>query len=444
MDDRHASKLVQLLRTGKMPRREFVVRAAGVGLSLGAIQSLLKTAPAEAQTSGGPVSGDITFIKGPHHANDAQFQQQIAANFSKKFPNVKVHPTFYDWAQMDTQLTTAFSSGNPPDVLYLVDMVYPFYARQGSLEDMTPYVNDPMWKSERTAIEPFAWNLATQQGKVWGVPVLGAVYLVLVNKDLMAKAGVTDWNSSRAAMLAASQKMTQGNVYGFSMRTAVNDYAFWDWFPYMHDAGADILNKNWTGCGLNNPSSQQAMQFLIDLHTKYKVTPPVGEVDWQGQKDLFKAGRIAIHHDETTLVNDLQAHPPGFAWDIGMAPPGPQGQTAMGNFGFMCIAKSSKNKRAAWEFIKYYASGPVIGQYAEKVSLQVVRSDIVSGLWKGNGPMSRVQSQLVPKVQGIQPHPKMRQILAAFWPTMEGAYRGQANGVQALSTACGEITATLS
>jgi hypothetical protein len=38
----------------------------------------------------------------------------------------------------------------------------------------------------------------------------------------------------------------------------------------------------------------------------------------------------------------------------------------------------------------------------------------------------------------------MRQILAAFWPTMEGAYRGQMTGADALKKACEEITSTLS
>ena len=44
--------------------------------------------------------------------------------------------------------------------------------------------------------------------------------------------------------------------------------------------------------------SEDAMQFLIDMH-KAKATPTVGSVDWQGQFDLFKAGKIAIYHGET-------------------------------------------------------------------------------------------------------------------------------------------------
>lgn len=438
--------LAHLLRTGIIGRREFIGRAAAAGLSLSTIGGILAACGGGQQSGGqggGKASGTIGFIKGPHAANDQQLQQQIADDFHAKFPSVTVKPSLYDWAQMNTQLTTAFSSGSPPDVLYLVDLVYPFFAAQNVLEDMTPYVKDSSWKSDHQAIEPFAWNLATQGGKVWGVPALGAVYLVFVNQDLLRAAGVSDWNSSYDALTSAAQKLTHGNVYGFSVRTAVNDYAYWDWFPYIHNAGADLLSKDMKSSALDNASSEQAMQMLVDLHVKYKVTPPVGQVDWQGQKDLFKAGRIAIHHDETTLITEMAAQPPSFKWDIGMAPVGPKGQTVMGNFGFLCIAKASKNKEAAWEFIKYYASGQVISPYAQKVSLQVVRNDVVSGMWQNNAVMQRVQSEFVPKVQGVQPHPKMPQILSNFWPTMEGAYRGQMSGSQAIKQAASQISSLL-
>ena len=126
-----------------------------------------------------------------------------------------------------------------------------------------------------------------------------------------------------------------------SLRTRVSDFAFWDWFPYIHNAGADILNKDWSGNGL--AGAEDAMQFLIDLH-KAKVTPPVGSVDWQGQFDLFKAGKIAIYHGETPQINELLASPPPFKWDVAYAPPGPKGQTVMGNFGILSVAAASKNK----------------------------------------------------------------------------------------------------
>lgn len=403
-------------------RRRFLQQGAALGLAPLLLQSR-SAFSADAPTK-------LTMIKGPHSAHEVEFENQIIADFNKTHPNVQIDFTTYDWANMNAQLTAGFASGSPADVLYLVDLVYPAYAKRGQLYDMTKLVNDPAWKSEHDAIAPFAWNLAKSNGGTWGVPVLGAVYNIFVNLDLLNKAGVAGtWRRSYADMLAAAKKMTSGDTYGLSMRTRVADYAFWDWFPYIHNAGADILNADWSANGL--AGAAPAMQFLIDVH-KAGVTPKVGSVDWQGQFDMFKAGKIAIYHGESAEIPELLAKPPGFKWDVAMVPPGPKAETAMGNFGILSIAEASKVKPVAWEYIKFWASGPEVGRFADEVSLQVVRTDIVSQLYRNNPPEQKVQTDFVPRVRGVQPHPKILQMLQSIWPVAEQAYLGNLNGEQAI------------
>jgi multiple sugar transport system substrate-binding protein len=382
------------------------------------------------------LSGKITMIKGPHSADEAKYEAEIIDDFKKANPNADVDFTTYDWANMNAQLTAGFASGSPPDVEYLVDLVYPAYAERGLLQDMTTLVNDPSWKSEHDAIQPFAWELAKSSKGTWGVPVLGAVYNIFVNLDLLNAAGVANtWNKSYPDLMAAAKATTKGDTFGFSMRTRVSDYAFWDWFPYIHNAGADILNKDWTANGL--AGAEDAMQFLIDLH-KAGVTPPVGSVDWQGQFDLFKAGKIAIYHGETPEINDLLTTPPPFKWDVAYAPPGPKAQTVMGNFGILSIAAASKNKDLAWAFIKHWASGPEVGRFAGEVNLQVVRTDIVDKLYLDKPPMQKIQKDFVPRVKGVQPHPKILTMLQQIWPVAESAYLGSVTGKEAIAQ-MGEI-----
>ncbi|MEZ5666003.1 MAG: sugar ABC transporter substrate-binding protein [Alphaproteobacteria bacterium] len=382
--------------------------------------------------------------QGPHSANEAAFEAIVIEDFNRDVaPNVKVNFTTYDWANMNTELTTGFASGSPPDVLYLVDLIYPAYARQGVLHDMTELVSDPAWEGRARRDRAVRLGPGDPAGQHLGRAVLGAVYNIFLNLDLLDAAGVTgSWDGSYAAMLEAAQKMTRDDVYGFSMRSRVADFAFWDWFPYMHNAGADIFNADWSGCGLDNDDAKAAMQFLIDIHAA-GVTPAVGSVDWQGMSDMFKAGRIAIHHGETPMIAELMANDPGFRWDVARAPGGPQGRTAMGNFGILCIAEASQNKEAAWEFIKHWASGPMVGRFAEQVNLQVVRSDIVDGLFDGNPAMQKVQTEFVPTVKGVQPHPKILQAMQTMWPTAEDAYLGNLTGAEAIDEMCEAIEGVL-
>jgi multiple sugar transport system substrate-binding protein len=403
-------------------RRRFLQQGTALGLTPLLLRSGSVLA-ADAATK-------LTMIKGPHAANEVAFEKQIIDDFQKTHPDIAVDFTTYDWANMNAQLTAGFASGTPADVQYLVDLVYPAFAKRGLLHDMTSLVDDPAWKSERDAIAPFAWTLAKSKTGLWGVPVLGAVYNIFVNLDLLEGAGVADsWQRSYADMLAAAQKITKGDIYGLSLRTRVADFAFWDWFPYIHNAGADILNADWSGNGL--AGAGPAMQFLIDVH-KAGVTPKVGSVDWQGQFDMFKAGKIAIYHGEAPQITDLMAKPPSFRWDVATVPPGPKGQTVMGNFGILSIAEASPHKEAAWEFVKHWASGPEVGRFADEVSLQVVRTDIVGQLYKNNPKMQKVQAEFVPRVHGIQPHPKILQMLQSIWPVAEQAYLGGLTGEDAV------------
>jgi ABC-type glycerol-3-phosphate transport system substrate-binding protein len=224
--------------------------------------------------------------------------------------------------------------------------------------------------------------------------------------------------------------MTKGDTYGLSYRTRVADFAFWDWFPYIHNAGADILNADWSANGL--AGAEPAMQFIIDVH-KAGVTPKIGSVDWQGQFDLFKAGKIAIYHGEAPQISDLLAKPPGFRWDVASVPPGPKAQSVMGNFGILCIAEASGQKDVAWDFVKHWSSGPEVGRFAGEVNLQVVRSDIVSQLYHDTPAMQKVQSEFVPRVRGVQPHPRILQMLQSIWPVAEQAYIGGMTGQQAIA-----------
>ena len=407
------------------------IRAASRLLSSACLCGVLTAGTAWAD---GHLSGDITMIKGPHSADEAKFEAMIIDDFKSVEPNVDVTFTTYDWANMNAELTTGFASGNPADVLYLVDLIYPAYAQQGALHDMTGLVDSADWADERAEIPEFAWALAEQDGGTWGVPVLGAVYNIYINKDLLAEAGVLDtWDDSYAAMMDAAKKTTGDGVHGFSVRTRTGDFAFWDWLPYVHNAGADLLNDDWSGCGL--AGAEAATQFLIDMHAA-GVTPQIGALSTQEQFDLFKAGKIAIYHGETPQIGALIADPPSFEWDVAYAPPGEVGQTVMGNFGILSMAEASGNKDAAWEFIKHWASGPQVGRFAEQVNLQVVRGDIVDGMFAENPAMQKIQQEFVPRVQGIQPHPQILKILQSIWPVAESAYRGDLNGEETIAQMC--------
>jgi ABC-type glycerol-3-phosphate transport system substrate-binding protein len=449
--DQVTGDMVESLQTGRISRRQLVARASALGLSVSAIGSLLAACGASddagsAAASGGKASGTVRFIKGPHSDDELKLQGKINADFTKQFPDIKVDFRTYDWAQLDAELNSAFASGNPPEVMYLINSVFPRYAEQGALEDLTPIVKDAAYKEGFDAIESFAWDLITMDGKIWGIPVLGAVFHVYVNNDLLKQAGAADWNSSYDAMRSAAQKMTKGNTYGFAMHTEVGNSAFlnwWDWFPYMHNAGATLFNDDVTAAGFgDNPDAAKAQQLLIDIHQTDKSTPPIGELDREGMRALFRAGRIGILHEEAGFAAELRDKPVDFKWDVALAPPGPKGQTAFGDFGFLSVPSGAKNKQAAFEFIKFWAAGPQVKWFAQQVGLMVVQKD-TADMYPDDDVLRRIQTEFVPKIKGFQSHPKIKEVLDNLWPPINASYRGKTDGATALKQAAEKVDATI-
>ena len=72
------------------------------------------------------------------------------------------------------------------------------------------------------------------------------------------------------------------------------------------------------------------------------------------------------------------------------------------------------------------------------MNLQVVRTDIVDKLYLDKPPMQKIQKDFVPRVKGVQPHPKILTMLQQIWPVAESAYLGSVTGKEAIAQ-MGEI-----
>ncbi|MCC6792975.1 MAG: sugar ABC transporter substrate-binding protein [Thermomicrobiales bacterium] len=433
---------------GYINRREFLRRATAVGVStafalkmsdaLAAPRPVAKPARWRKQAE-----ATVTMIKGPHHPDDAKFWEEMKTQFEAANPGIELNPTFFDWAQMDAQLTAGYASDAPPDVVYLVDLVLAKFGNAGQVADIGAQINDAAWASEKAAIAPFTFDVTNVGGKQIGVGVLGAAFGIFYNKDLLDAAGITEFPKTRAALVEAATALTKDGVFGFQVRDRFPDYGHWDLLPYVHNDGGDVLSADLAAQGID-PAGAAAVQFIADTKLVSKVSPEAGAYDWASQKALFEAGRIAILHDEYPQANvwELGETKVPFTLGVAQAPATEDGgtQTTMGNFGYASISEKSPNKEAAWEFIKWWASADIINPYAAKIGLQGVRTDSTPPY--ESTLLQQVQAEFVPKVQGVQIHENYYQMLTNLWPEIEKAYRGEQTGAEAVAKA-GEAIAAL-
>ncbi len=434
-------------RHGFINRREFMRRATAVGVSAafaGKVAEALAApaAPPERNPWAKQAEATVTIIKGPHHPQDAQFWDTMKQEFEAAHPDIALNPTFFDWATMDAQLTAGYA-GEPPDVVYLVDLVLAKFVNAGQVADITALVDAEDYAAEREAIAPFTWDVTEFDGKQYGVGALGAAVGIFYNIDLLEAAGITEFPTTREALVEAAKAVQTDQVWGFQFRDSFTDYAHWDWLPYVHNDDGDVMTADLTAQNLD-PAAAAATQYLADMKLVHGVSPEAGAYDWlTGNRPLFEAGRIAILMDEypQAVVWEVD-QPVDFRLGVAQAPATEEGgkQTTMGNFGYATISEKSPNKEAAWEVVKWWTSADVINPYAAQIGLQTVRVD--SSPPYESELLQIVQDQYVPAVQGIQPTENYYEMLTNVWPEVERAYRGEQTGEEAMVKA-GEVVTGL-
>ena len=112
------SDLVQSFTTGKISRRDFVLRLLAAGLSITAVGAVLEACAGSGSTttSSSPwaadpksLSGTIKLYKGPFAANEPALQQPYIDSFKSVCPNVTVQFSTFDWTQATAQMTAALT-----------------------------------------------------------------------------------------------------------------------------------------------------------------------------------------------------------------------------------------------------------------------------------------------------------------------------------------------
>lgn len=434
-------------RHGFINRREFMLRATAAGVSA-AFAGRIADAIAAPSPMPAPsrwakqADATITFIKGPHHPDDPKFWDTLKQEFEASHPGITLNPTFFKWETMDAELTAGYAS-QPADVVYLVDLVLAKFVNAGQVADISADVNAEDFAQEKAAIAPFTWDVTDFGGKTYGVGALGAAFGIFYNKDLLDKAGITEFPQTRDALVEAAKALTTDRVWGFQFRDSFPNYAHWDWLPYVHDDGGDVMTADLTAQNLD-PKAAAATQYLADMKLVHKVSPEAGAYEWlTGNRPLFEAGGIAILHDEFPQAAVWEVDKPvSFNLGVAQAPATTEGgeQTTMGNFGYATISEKSPNKEAAWEFVKWWTSADVINPYAAEIGLQTVRTDS-SPDFKSK-LLQQVQTEFVPKVQGVQLAENYYEMLTNIWPEVERAYRGEQTGEEAMKKA-GEVVTGL-
>lgn len=310
-----------------------------------------------APTTAPPAAGVKTIrVVSGQDVTELQVRQQIADKFTELHPNIKAEIVIVKGNRYESQ-QTMIAGGNAPDVLYLnPDFLYVFAAKN-ALMSLDEFVAGD--KITFDGIDPVAVEIGRYQGKLVATPFEIAPLTIVYNKNLFDKAGVayptTNWTDPEwtwDAFVETAKKLT--NIDDKQYGAHIDN---WMWTTFVFQNGGNILSNNKeitadTKAVMDSPEAVQALQWLVDLRTKYNVHASEASLGELGGFDRFMAGKVAMYVYGRWL-NTFRTIK-DFEWDVA-ALPHPKGKdpkTLLLDLHYG-IHSGSKESEAAWEFLKY-------------------------------------------------------------------------------------------
>ena len=349
--------LMQDLQRGKISRREFMVRALVLGVSLSGVEAIL-------QSCGGGGSGSGSSIKWSNWANTGEIQRfkAFTSNYNKTH-STNVQYTFVPTANNNyfTKILTELNGGNAPDVFYVGDGDIGKLVTNQTVARLDPLLSGSKAKEQASDFSPGLWGAAkTKTGKIFGVPVDCNPLVLWYNEKVLQNAGITTMPAAmyeqgqwtRDAFQQMIEKIKANGKYGYVLDA-------WPlvWWSWVTTNGGKVYDNNGYGNFIvhEDPKALDAFTWLANqVRAKtmvYAGSLPKGQGNdlalISGQTGFISVGRWDLPEFKTA----------GIKYDL-VPFPSPSGKIAPAGIplAYMVINKKTKLMDQAFDFMTNFVS----------------------------------------------------------------------------------------
>ena len=377
--------------------------------------------------------------------DNPEVEQGVVDAFTAAYPNIDVALEMVPFSDIFTKFKTLMAGGEAPDVISLNFENSAQFAALGALEPLDSYI-----ESEGYDMSLYYDNTVDMykiDGVQYALPGTFSDVVLFYNKTLFDNAGLEypapDWGWDD--LLNAGEALTIDENGDGVMETFGYALAWWPMYLYLN--GADVLNEDGSACALDTPEAIEGLQRMVELQGEGGIAPSRGELASQSDWDMFIAGRLAMFPLGPWGVQPFNDDIQDFEWDIAHHPAFAEKATFLFGNSY-AISSSSKNKAAAWEFMKF-ATGPQgsqirqEGKYEISPVRDVAESEFLSSLAGAPPENAIVFMEAVDYARTPPAHPQWGEIHDAIWPELEMALLGDVSVEDAVTNACTAVNRVL-
>lgn len=307
--------------------------------------------------------------------DDKDAMERLVNKFNSSQNEVFVNWTTYQWDQMNSKIILSSAIGEPPDICALWNTIMTELVHKDVLTPLEGFAEKFNIKGG-DFIER-AWDKGILNGKRYGVPIDFHQLALYLNVDHFNKMGIPipDEITDEATFLDLAQKLTvdfnnDGTIDQWGVGILpTTQWPIRYWMALIYQQGGTVVSEDFSKATFNDKYGIKAMQFLVDLIHKYKVSPSnLADLN-QG----FLSGNISMIFNGPWMINSAKKQE-GLNFKIIKFPTIYNEPATWGMSHMLVLPKQSDNEsqEAAMKFVKFLVDNNLIwglgGQVPVKIS----------------------------------------------------------------------------
>ena len=294
--------------------------------------------------------------------------ETIVDDFNVTHPGIKVVPiSVGSYNALSQKLMASIIGRKPPVIAQVYESWTSQFLEANAIVPVEKFIDDSvmgMDSSELNDIFPIFIYDNSFDGKLVTMPFNKSVPAYYYNEDMLKKLGFktfpTTWDSLLTLFQVATRDTT-GDGYPDVWGTAYS-INMWLYECMLVQNGGAIFSKDGKKCLVGSQASIDALQYWVDLIKRYKVAYLT--TGFQNQDDFLSGRVLAVSGSTVSLPFMYQTHP-SFHLRICPIPHGKRKRVIISGTNIAIFnGVSEEQKKAAWEFIKYFVSPHVQAKWS--------------------------------------------------------------------------------
>jgi sn-glycerol 3-phosphate transport system substrate-binding protein len=306
---------------------------------------------------------------------------KFATDFEKENPGIKVHPIYSGTYQDSiTKALTAVKSNDAPAMSVLLSTDMYTLIDEDAIVPWDPLIKTAEDRAWLQGFYPAFMENSQTGGKTWGIPFQRSTIVLYYNKEMFKEAGLDPNHAPETwkEMAEYAQKLTKrdasGKVMQWGVQIPASGFPYWLFQGLTTENGVQLMNAAGTETYYDKPAVIEAVQYWVDLTSKYKAHPE-GIVEWgTTPKDFFER-KVAMMWTTTGNLTNVRSNAK-FDFGVAMLPANKRrgSPTGGGNF-YLFKQTKPEQQAAAFKFVKWITSPARAAQWGIDTGYVAVRPD---------------------------------------------------------------------